>query len=175
MDITVQSLLEEEEVASAEEVEKETGKETPEVEDESVDLDEDFSFSFSEEADSKDDESSEEDKDDKDDKEEDLEEEMSLRGMAEVFRVLDENATEEQLHEAMNIIRMNKQSKTTNLAHRTALVMSRQANDPLYIKYAKFNGLRLQIRATIFKKYGAKAASRARQMMSGTAKPLTRK
>ena len=104
-----------------------------------------------------------------------LDEETSLRGMAEVLRVLDESATEEQLHEAMNIIRLNKQSKTTNLAHRTALVMARQANDPLYMKYAKFNGIRLSLRELIFKKYGAKAASRARQLLSGTAKPLVRK
>lgn len=105
---------------------------------------------------------------------ESLDESAALRGIAECLNVLQEGTTEEELNEAMNIVRLNKQSKMTNLAHRTALVLAKNARDPLYDKYAKFNGIRLQLRDQIFKKYGSKANVRARQLMSGTAKTLAR-
>ena len=98
----------------------------------------------------------------------------SLRAMAEVFSVLTEDATQESINEAMNVVRLNKQTKMLSLASRTALVLAKKANDPLYAKYAKFNAIRLQLREQIFKKYGSKANSRARQLMTGTAKPLVR-
>jgi hypothetical protein len=103
-----------------------------------------------------------------------LDESAALRGIAECLSILQEDTTQEELNEAMNVIRLNKQSKMTNLAHRTALVLAKNAKDPLYDKYAKFNGIRLQLRDQIFRKYGSKANVRARQLMTGTAKPMTR-
>lgn len=103
-----------------------------------------------------------------------LDESHALRAMAECLSVLTEGTTTEELSEAMNVIRLNKQSKMTNLAHRTALVLAKNAKDPLYEKYAKFNGIRLTLREQIFKKYGSKANVRARQLMTGTAKPMVR-
>lgn len=70
------------------------------------------------------------------------------------------------LAEQMNVIRLNKQTRLLNLTNRSALILAKRANDPLYDKYAKFNALRLQFRAAIVKKYGSKAASYARQIMS---------
>lgn len=114
------------------------------------------------------------DDDSDDDTEISTNEEMALRKMATMLNVLDESVTEEQLYEAVNIIRLNKQSKTLNLAHRTALLMAKAKGDPLYKSYAKFNGLRLKLREKIFAKYGSKANSRARALMAGsTVQPLS--
>ena len=76
--------------------------------------------------------------------------------------------SQEILSEQMNIVRLNRQTRLLNLSNRTALIMARRANDPLYSKYAKFNALRLQFRAQIVKKYGSKAASYARKIMAQT-------
>lgn len=97
-----------------------------------------------------------------------LDEEVQFRAIAEAFAAIDTNA----LNEGANVIRLNKVTKTANLASRMAIVLARTANDPLYTKYAKFNGLRLSIREAIYKKYGSKANMRARALMSGTAKAL---
>lgn len=111
---------------------------------------------------------------DEDSSDEDLEENLSMRRMGTLLATLEEGVTAEQLNETMNIIRLNKQAKTLNLAHRQALLMAKAKNDPLYAKYAKFNGLRLTIRDALFKKYGSKAQQRARQLMAGTAKPVAK-
>lgn len=76
--------------------------------------------------------------------------------------------SQEILSEQMNIVRLNRQTRLLNLSNRTALIMARRANDSLYDKYAKFNALRLQFRAQIVKKYGSKAASYARKLMTQT-------
>ena len=94
-----------------------------------------------------------------------LDEEVSLRHMAQAMSLFEGEGEPENLQEQMNIIRLNRQSKTNNLAHRQALVLARARKDPLYTKYARFNGIRLQLRELIYKKYGAAALSRARQLM----------
>ena len=45
-------------------------------------------------------------------------------------------------------------------------MLARKANDPLYAKFNKFNSLRLKFRAAIVKKYGVRASSYARKLMS---------
>ena len=79
------------------------------------------------------------------------------------------NAYEEQtagLSEQLNIVRLNRQTKLLNLSNRSALMMARKASDPLYAKFNKFNSLRLKFRAAIVKKYGSRASSYARKVMS---------
>lgn len=96
-----------------------------------------------------------------------LDEELAMRRMAAALNVLDPEADAEVLQEQQNIVRLNRQAKTNNLAHRQALLLAKAKNDPLYAKYAKFNGIRLQIREVIYRKYGSKAIARARQLVSG--------
>jgi hypothetical protein len=96
-----------------------------------------------------------------------LDEELAMRRMAAAMNALDPTADAEFLQEQQNIVRLNRQAKTNNLAHRQALLLAKANNDPLYAKYAKYNGARLQIREIIYHKYGSKALSRARQLVSG--------
>lgn len=96
-----------------------------------------------------------------------LDEELAMRRMAAAMNALDPEADAEVLQEQQNIVRLNRQAKTNNLAHRQALLLAKAKNDPLYAKYAKFNGVRLQIREIIYRKYGSKAIARARQLVSG--------
>ena len=96
-----------------------------------------------------------------------LDEELAMRRMAAAMNALDPEADAEVLQEQQNIIRLNRQAKTNNLAHRQALLLAKAKSDPLYAKYAKFNGVRLQIREIIYRKYGSKAIARARQLVSG--------
>ena len=96
-----------------------------------------------------------------------LDEELAMRRMAAAMNALDPEADAEVLQEQQNIVRLNRQAKTNNLAHRQALLLAKAKNDPLYAKYAKFNGVRLQIREIIYRKYGSKAIARARQLLSG--------
>lgn len=96
-----------------------------------------------------------------------LDEELAMRRMAAAMNALDPEADTEVLQEQQNIVRLNRQAKTNNLAHRQALLLAKAKNDPLYAKYAKFNGVRLQIREIIYRKYGSKAIARARQLVSG--------
>ena len=83
-----------------------------------------------------------------------LDEEIALNRMATAFNILSEDSIEMDLAEAVSIVRLNKQAKTSALAARTALLLAKQKGDVLYQKYAKHNGLRLQLRSQIFKKYG---------------------
>lgn len=96
-----------------------------------------------------------------------LDEELAMRRMAAAMNVIDPESSDTVLQEQQNIIRLNRQAKTNNLAHRQALLLAKAKNDPLYAKYAKFNGVRLQIREVIYRKYGSKAIARARQLMAG--------
>ena len=96
-----------------------------------------------------------------------LDEELAMRRMAAAMNALDPETDAEVLQEQQNIVRLNRQAKTNNLAHRQALLLAKAKNDPLYAKYAKFNGIRLQIREIIYRKYGSKAIARARQLVSG--------
>ena len=96
-----------------------------------------------------------------------LDEELAMRRMAAAMNALDPEADAEVLQEQQNIVRLNRQAKTNNLAHRQALLLAKAKNDPLYAKYAKFNGIRLQIREVIYRKYGSKAIARARQLVAG--------
>jgi hypothetical protein len=91
-----------------------------------------------------------------------LNEHMALSQLALAFKETDDTGA---LNEQMNIVRLNKAAKIANQTSRTALLLAKNANDPLYAKYAKFNGLRLQIRAQIFKKYNSKATSIARKLV----------
>ena len=94
-----------------------------------------------------------------------LDEDAAMQRIAIALNALD--AEEDFLSESQSIIKLNKQAKTNNLAHRQALLLAKSKNDPMYAKYAKFNGIRLQIREVIYRKYGSKALSRARQLMAG--------
>lgn len=96
-----------------------------------------------------------------------LDEDMAMRRMAAAFSILDSDTTAGALQEQNIIVHMNRQSKTNNLAHRQALLLAKAKGDPLYAKYSKYNGIRLQIRELLYRKYGSKAVSRARQLMSG--------
>ena len=110
------------------------------------------------------------------DHDEDVLEESALIRMAAALNVFNEGISTEELNEQMSIVRLNRQAKTANLAARAALLMAKSNNDPLYQKYAKFNGMRLQLKAAIFKKYGTKANARARAMISGaTVQPLNKR
>ena len=73
---------------------------------------------------------------------------------------------QEMLAEQMNIVRLNKQTRLLNLTNRSAIILAKRANDTLYAKYAKFNAMRLEMRAQIVKKYGSRAASYARKIMA---------
>ena len=77
--------------------------------------------------------------------------------------------SQEMLSEQMNIVRLNRQTRLLNLSNRTALILAKRVNDPLYANYAKFNALRLKFRGEIFKKYGSKASAYARKLMTRTA------
>lgn len=78
-----------------------------------------------------------------------------------------------QLNEQVNIVRLNKQTKTNSLANRMALMIARANKDPMYTKYAKLNGARLAIRSVIYNKYGSKALQRARAIMNKAATVAT--
>lgn len=104
-----------------------------------------------------------------------LDEELAMRKMGAAFGILDSEGAGAILQEQNIIVHLNRQSKTNNLAHRQAILFAKAKKDPLYDRYAKFNGLRLQLRALIYRKYGSKAVSRARQLMSGTTvAPMTK-
>jgi hypothetical protein len=96
-----------------------------------------------------------------------LDEEMAMRKIAAAYSILDSEEGTTALTEQNIVVHLNRQSKTNNLAHRQALLLAKGKNDPLYAKYAKFNGIRLQLRELIYRKYGSKAVARARQLMSG--------
>jgi hypothetical protein len=102
-----------------------------------------------------------------------LDEEVAMRRMAIAMNAADGEIDETMLSEAKSIIKLNRQAKTNNLAHRAALLMAKGKNDPVYTKYAKFNGIRLQLREIIYRKYGSKAIARARALMSGTASTIS--
>ena len=103
--------------------------------------------------------------------EEMMDEGVELTRMAEALNTISPEDVGGNLQEQVNIVRLNRQAKINNLAHRQALLLARAKNDPLYAKYAKFNGVRLQIRELIYKKYGSKALARARQLVSSTGGP----
>ena len=81
-------------------------------------------------------------------------EELALTGLAEAF----------VLSEATKIIRLTRESQIANLTGRSALILARRAKDPLFDKYARFNGLRLQVKAQIQKKYASKAVQYGRKL-----------
>ena len=101
-----------------------------------------------------------------------LDEEVELARMAMAFEVID---GEDNLNEAMNIVRLNKQTKLNSLTSRMALVIARAKKDPLYQKYSRLNGARLSIRELIFKKYGSAALSRSRKLMAGVSSAVGKK
>ena len=101
-----------------------------------------------------------------------LDEEAELARMAMAFEAID---GEDNLNEAMNIVRLNKQTKLNSLTSRMALVIARAKKDPLYQKYSRLNGARLSIRELIFKKYGAVALSRSRKLMAGVSNAVGKK
>ena len=93
------------------------------------------------------------------------EQEAVLSQLAEVYKSMDAEGS--SLNEAArNIVRLNRQTKLLNLTNRSALVMAARKGDPLFAKYAKFNKMRKAIRAQIVQKYGAKATSYARKLMT---------
>lgn len=82
---------------------------------------------------------------------------------------------QEVLSEQMNIVRLNKQTRLLNLTNRSALILAKRANDTLFAQYAKFNGLRLKVRAAILKKYGSRASAYARKLVSRVSSTTTAK
>lgn len=97
----------------------------------------------------------------------DLDESAAIRRLSTAFSILGEDVSGEALQEAQSIVRLNKQAKLSSLTVRMALILARAKQDPLYTKYAKFNGLRLQLRELIVRKYGPKATQRARALLNG--------
>jgi hypothetical protein len=105
-----------------------------------------------------------------------LDEELAMRKMAGAFQALDEEVVIKALSEQNIIVHLNRQAKTNNLAHRQALLLAKAKGDALYAKYAKYNGIRLQLRELIHRKYGSKAVARARQFMQGAVpQPMAKK
>ncbi|WP_368880298.1 hypothetical protein [Proteus mirabilis] len=98
---------------------------------------------------------------------------QNLLSMDTMYLILSEDMSHEALQEARNIVRLNKRTRLNNLTTRTALVMARRKKDPLFAKYAKFNTLRLGLRARIVKKYGSRAMSYSRKLMSRTSTAVT--
>lgn len=93
------------------------------------------------------------------------EQEASLAQLAEFYKSM-EGEGGVLTEAARNIVRLNRQTKLLNLTNRSALVMAARKGDPLFAKYAKFNKMRKAIRAQIVQKYGAKATSYARKLMT---------
>ena len=108
--------------------------------------------------------------DDEEEEDEDLEdleeavltvsEEAALTAFVEATMELEAGLLSEQ----QTIVRLNRQAKVASYTTRTALILAKRANDTLYAKYAKFNKMRLDLRALIVKKYGTKAAAIARRL-----------
>lgn len=97
-----------------------------------------------------------------------LDEEVAMNKMAAALNVFDSEENSEKILEQVSIVRLNRAAKTSSLASRQALLMAKAKLDPLYEKYAKFNGIRLSLREMIYKKYGSRALQRARKLISAT-------
>ena len=96
------------------------------------------------------------------------------------MNALEENALENLaealcLAEATKIIRLTKESQIANLTGRSALILARRAKDPLFAKYAKFNGIRLTIKAQIQKKYASKAQQYGRKLYTNAQRAAAQK
>ncbi len=98
---------------------------------------------------------------------------------AEYDRIVTEGATELELygliHEAdivteakKNIVRLNKQANINMVEKRTAIRMAEKDNSPLYRAYSKGRQLMIASRLKIYEKYGSKAKTVARKVISNS-------
>lgn len=97
-------------------------------------------------------------------------EHMGLLVTNEEAGVLADFMDKTKLTEAVNIVRLNKQSKLAGLTARAALVIAQQKKDPLFAKYAKAAELKRRLRAVIYKKYSSQATVTARKLLANAGK-----
>ena len=65
-----------------------------------------------------------------------------------------------------NIVKLNNVASFNRIQKRTAIRLAAESNDQLYEKYAKFRKLMIEYRVKIYQKYGNKAKSEARRIIS---------
>ena len=101
--------------------------------------------------------------------------EAALERLAVAFNLLESEISAdnvEALREQQTIVRLNRDAKISALTTRSALVMARGKNDPLFAKYARFSALKRQFRDMIVKKYGNMAAQRARTLVQNAGRNI---
>ena len=76
----------------------------------------------------------------------------------------------ENLTEAQNIVRLNRQAKLSSLTVRSALLIAQQRKDPVFVKYARASAVKRKLRDVLVKKYGAQAGTTARKMLANAGK-----
>jgi len=86
--------------------------------------------------------------------------EMELYGLVDSADI----ATEAQ----KNIVRLNKLANFNKVQKRTAIRLAAAAKDQMFDKYSKFRKLMIQYRIKIYNKYGNKAKSEARKIISNS-------
>lgn len=86
--------------------------------------------------------------------------EMELYGLIDSASI----ATEAQ----KNIVKLNNAAVFNRTEKRTAIRLAERANDQLFEKYAKFRKLMIEYRMKIYEKYGSKAKSEARRIISNS-------
>lgn len=86
--------------------------------------------------------------------------EMELYGLIDTADI----ATEAQ----KNIVRLNKLANFNKVQKRTAIRLAANAKDQLFEKYSKFRKLMIMYRVKIYQKYGNKAKSEARKIISNS-------
>ena len=88
---------------------------------------------------------------------------------ANALNIMEEHASQ-NLTEAQNIVRLNRQAKLSSLTVRSALLIAQQRKDPLFTKYARASALKRTLREAIVKKYGTQAGSTARKLLANAGK-----
>lgn len=80
----------------------------------------------------------------------------------------------DQAMEAMKtIVKMNKKDKFSAIERRAAVRLAKKAKDPAYTKYAKGRTMMLENREIIYRKYGAKAKTEAKQIIQNSRRKAT--
>jgi hypothetical protein len=95
----------------------------------------------------------------------DLEQTMTKKGnilIHNLMEAMDIPASSLEALNERNIIKLDKKAKLNQFASRSATIIAREKNDPLYKKMAFHRRKFLEFRDLIRKKYGAKAIQRAR-------------
>jgi hypothetical protein len=74
---------------------------------------------------------------------------------------------QENLLSERNIVKLDKYSRKNRLLTKSAIIIAKEANDPLFKKLAKVYMQKRTLRAAIEKKYATKAAARVRKILAG--------